>query len=458
MAIQRSYTGGGAGIQIQPLDRLARSQERMSDFITKAEELKFKTFKENEKFVLDQKIDPKLFVSQKHAEIQDQLLTGYNDEAAKIIKTAGGFGNLTSADKLMLNQKRQEIEIAQAKMLADQQRWALDEKTALAKPDYYDVPKLYERGQELFTKGTYSEAPLPIRAKDVSTSLREEASKMRMQYSAPALKTEGGIQFKGSRSQNFNPSNPKEVDDWIVGRILSDPQKQVGLIEEFSKEPIDVQLKYLDDDNSGTVDERERSILLGTAVGRGNPLLKYAVENKKYKDAALVYDDSNWQEIRKPSTGTSFDWNLNIGAGHNKNNEYDVAEATQPTYYGSHTFTDLMNLGSINQTPTEAQPIDEVIDYTGVSPIRKKVADSVRFNIIGYSPKEDVMIVKIADDGEVFSAGDVVSLPAEKYDNLLKRKPIGIDRASFNKSTTTTGGTETPADRLRKLASEGKPK
>lgn len=435
MAIQRSYMGGGAGIQIQPLDRLSRSQERMSDFITKAEELKLKAFKDNEKFVLDQKIDPKLFVSQKHAEIQDQLLTGYNDEAAKIIKNAGGFGNLTSADKLMLNQKRQEIEIAQAKMLADQQRWALDEKTALSKPDYYDVPKLYERGQELFTKGTYSEAPLPVRAKDVASTLRNASSKVRTEFSKPVLKSEGGVQFRGTRSQNFDPNNPKAIDDFIRGSILNDTQAQIGLMEDFSKEPIDVQLKYLDTDNNGMLSDAERSITRGTAINGNNPLLKYAIENPSYREAAVTFTDSNWTPVSKPSN-TSFNWNIGIGSANNRNNEYDVTTATQPTYFGEHTFNDLMNLGSINQTPTEAQPITEVVDYTGGTPQKKKVSDSVRFNIIGYSPKEDVMIVKIADDGSYFSAGDVVSLPAEGYDNLLKRKPIGIDRASFKRVET----------------------
>ena len=448
MVIQRSYMGGGAGVEIPNSDRLSRSQERMSDFITKAEELKLKTFKENEKFILEQsKIDPKLYVSQRHAEVQAKLYDDFINETSQIAKNAGGYDKLSQIDKLKIQQKRQEVDIAQAKMLADQERWALDEKTALAKPDYYDVPKLYERGQELFTKGTYTEAPLPIRAKDVTTSLREEASRMKMQYSAPALKTEGGIQFKGSRSQNFNPDNPKEVDDWIVGRILSDPQKQVGLIEEFSKESIDVQLKYLDTDDSGTLDEGERSILSGTAVGRNNPLLRYAVENKKYRNAALVYDDSNWQEIRKPSTGASFNWNIDIGAGHNKNNEYDVTQAIQPTIFGTYNFDDFVNVGSINQTPTEPINITEVIDYKSGTPVRTseivrtrdgetkktKVSDSVRFNIVGYSPKDDVIIVEVASDGEYFSRGDTVALPADRYDKLLKRKPIGIDRASFKK-------------------------
>jgi len=93
---------------------------------------------------------------------------------------------------------------------------------------------------------------------------------------------------------------------------------------------------------------------------------------------------------------------------------------------------------------TEAQPIDEIIDYTTGSPRRVReityggdkktsIADSVRFNIIGYSPSDDVIIVKIADNGSFFYQGQVVALPADKYDDLLKRKPIGISREAFRK-------------------------
>jgi hypothetical protein len=56
---------------------------------------------------------------------------------------------------------------------------------------------------------------------------------------------------------------------------------------------------------------------------------------------------------------------------------------------------------------------------------------------VGYSPSEDVIVVKLADDGNDFFAGDVLTLPAAKYADLLKRKPIGISREAYigNKST-----------------------
>jgi hypothetical protein len=107
MGITRSYLGGEAGIEIKPLDKLARSQERMNDFITRAEELKFKVFQENKDwFLKESKIDPKVFINQKHAEVQQQLLDEYNQFAADIIKSSGGFEGLGGKQQLLLQQKR----------------------------------------------------------------------------------------------------------------------------------------------------------------------------------------------------------------------------------------------------------------------------------------------------------------------------------------------------------------
>jgi hypothetical protein len=53
-------------------------------------------------------------------------------------------------------------------------------------------------------------------------------------------------------------------------------------------------------------------------------------------------------------------------------------------------------------------------------------------------PSDDVIVVKIADDGSYFYQGQVIALPADKYSELLKRKPIGISREKFQAENKQT--------------------
>lgn len=75
MAADILYTGKGFSTPLQSDG--GRAMSRLSDFITKAEELKYSTFKQNEQeFLKNSNIDPVFFISTANQKTQAGLLDG----------------------------------------------------------------------------------------------------------------------------------------------------------------------------------------------------------------------------------------------------------------------------------------------------------------------------------------------------------------------------------------------
>lgn len=96
------YTGKGLASNL-PKDN-GSAMGRLSNFITKAEELKYQTFKQNEQeFLKTSNVDPAFFISTANQNTQAKLLDDYNKRWATRMKESNN--NLSLEDKQAIDRK-----------------------------------------------------------------------------------------------------------------------------------------------------------------------------------------------------------------------------------------------------------------------------------------------------------------------------------------------------------------
>ena len=435
---QRQYTGENFGVRLSD-DKIGAAQQRMNNLILGADKMVYDSFKENEKRFADMTdVDLETYLSTASANAQSKMVEDYNKIATDIVRKRKGFQNLTPEDWQELNLGRKVLEGKQKQMIANQERYMTDREMVQRNPDKYDMDKWNQQfATEYLQSGQYPEAPLPIKAKDVSNALMLASQKINREYSpTPIEKTEGGIRYRNTQTTNLLP---EEVDDFIIGNILGDDAMVQGLIEDFDAEPESVKLRYLDADNSGSLDSGERSVATTRDMKRDNPLLQYAIENPRYRRSSVTTKLGTWQPIPTPkSTTTAFNWNIGIGAGNNQNAIFDKQKNIT---LGKETFDTFLSLGWKSFT-SDPQMIQTYRDLdTGQ---KRDLNKATRFEVVGYSPDKDMLVVKVVDRVTGLREGKLIGLDATQYDDLLRSKPFGIDRESLRKGGVEEGASTTP--------------
>ena len=437
---QHIYDGKNTAVTLPSGERLDRAQENMSNLILQAEKLKLDSFKKNEEWYLKtQDVPLETYISAANTETQAKLIDAYNDQAQSILKARGGdFNKLTTQDKLELAKGRKFLESQQQKMLTDLVRFKEMDKTIQARQDLYDTDEWNVIKLDYLKNGTLPEVELPIRPISFTKLLAEESYKSFRGVQDVDLerKDEAGRKYKTTIKANRTVEQAKGD---IKDLILHNEAGRKDVYRQFDGLSPQEKAKWLfDENNDNKIDEGEEK----------NGIIRWAQNNQEFIDAAIIKQVNQYSSDNPPSN-KSFDWNINIGAGHNKNEEYPIQPGIkQTTAYGTIQLPDVVSLGVSSQS-TEQQQIPEVleIDKNGKEVITQ-INDAARFNIISYSPSRDLLIVKILDNGEELMQGDVVALPAARYDNLLKRKPFAIDRASMRKEKTTPVNTVTDVSNL----------
>jgi hypothetical protein len=430
------YTGKGLAANI-PKDS-GNAMARLGSFITRAEELKYQTFKQNEQeFLKASNIDPAFFISTANQATQSKLLDEFNKTWSAKMKASNN--NLSLEDKQAMMAQKNLLIAQQQDMQTKQDLWQQHRNMIMQNPNKYDQEEWAVYDKVYRETGEYPLVTPPIKAQSIDMALQKNPITGEVIKQPPEYSTIGGIKMFADVTHTGTEENARQR---VRDLALSDEAYTKDLARQFRELDPQTKLKYLDADKNGTISREEAQDF--------NPIIKWAQDTKW--QSAIKVNKSPWKKIPSTSTKTStFNWNSGIDVNHNLNDQYDrLTNIKQPTEFGVRTFPDLINLGSINQAATEAQPIDEIIDYSGDTPRRIKevtnrrtgkkedLADSVRFNIIGYSPSDDVIVVKIADDGSYFYQGQVIALPADKYSELLKRKPIGISREKFQAENKQT--------------------
>ena len=434
---EHTFTGKDTGVEIKPLDRLARSQERAMDLLTKGEELKRKTFKENEDwFLKEAKVTPETYISQKNTEMQAKLLETYNNQATQILKKAGSVGNLSLEDKLALQKGRQELESFQAKMNSDLERFKLDEKIINNDAGKeYDIEEWYKKDAKgYYDSGTYSDAPLPIKEKPFESWLGTISKGYTGKVNTDVESTnEQGITLKRSTWTNMALPQAQEL---IKQGILTQRGERKNVTNRFGALSEAEKMKWLDTNKDGKLDQAERT--------DENGIIAWAQQHQPFISAVMREDSGASSNLFPSASKKSFDWNGAVGTGHNRNNEFPVRGAVDiDTDEGKVTLPNSLDFSGIPRTTTDARKINKILVPDGKGGYTEKsLGESASFDIVSYSPQDDVLVIKLKSNTSDRTYRDGVNLivRGSEFDDLLKRKPFGIDRSTFteNKASTAT--------------------
>jgi hypothetical protein len=274
--------------------------------------------------------------------------------------------------------------------------------------------------------------------------LKSEGQKVTAEYSGePVFQTDPktGVVSRMTPTTNFDSKDEKGLSNWIVGKIMSNRQAVQGLMEDFDKNATsEEKLKYLDVDKDGKVSEGENAITQATTLKYGNPILQWAVDNPKYRQAPIIPKTTTWTTVSQPGNGKAFNWNLNIGAEHNRNNEFPLrGQVDIDTDDGKVTLPNSLDFSGIPRTTTDARKINSVLIPDGNGGYTEKsLGESASFDIVTYSPEKDILIIKLKSNtsDRTYREGVNLAVKGEEFDDLLKRKPFGIHRQKL----TAQGG------------------
>ena len=311
------YTGKGLTPDIKSDGGAAMS--RLSNFITKAEEIKTNAFNKNKEWLNKmQDIDPVLLLTTASQNAQQEAMQEFNNAAAAVVKESGDLTSLSNdaqnkirLAKGVLISKQQEMQAAQAKAMADKEAIEKDIRGDLNHDDWK------KRWDDYMTTGKYDMSPLKPSAINPDEFYNKTANKVNgTPGNVPVKRTVNGTEVV----EWFKSSGTEEEGRALVrAQIGSDDRLAMGFVEKFQKlketDP-ETYIKYLDTTGDGKVDSNEEQ----AASSMGNPIMEWALDT--YGKKAI--DINTTKPTKLSTTSTKFDFDINIGPGNNRNNEYDV--------------------------------------------------------------------------------------------------------------------------------------
>jgi hypothetical protein len=418
MAIDILYNGKGLSPVLK--NDGGQAMGRLSDAIIKAEQIKYNTFKENEKeFLKTSNIDPAFFISTANQQAQGKLLEDYNKKWSQRMKASGN--NMPLEDKQQMIAEKNLIIAQQQKMQSDQDLWQQHRTMVAQNPIKFDADEFAVADAEYRKTGEYKLIRPPVKARSLDMALEDNAvTGNEINETIP----EERDNLSGFTDVRYS-ATPEQAKERVKQLILGDEAYAKDAIKQFQSLPIEEKLPYLTDTNKdGKIDERDKS--------DKNAIIKWAQETKWEK--ARKKDVLAWRKTEASAPSGGFNLKVSVGSGNNKNQTFDVQENVNA--YGTQ-FGKLLNLGRVSFT-SDTQTIDKYTDLKTGKEI--PVNDGTRFDVVSYSPDKDLIIAKVIDDTEngKLWQGQIIGLSGEKYNDLLKSKPFYIDRPSLLKQYGTT--------------------
>ena len=413
------YTGKGTAPQF-PKDT-GRSSERLSDFITQAEMLKYNTFRQNEQeFLKSSQIDPQFFISKANQETQTNLLNNFNQRWSQRMKEANY--NLSTDDKMKMQAEKNLIIGQQNEMLADQKKW--EEHKALVDADvsgqYYDKEKFYNQNtKQLFEGGSYKGMTIPIKSKSFAGLLRTAGGGLGAKQTVDIQKEDGRVWSTrvNLRDEGINPAtglanNPNdEVSNFIREQAMSaNDQYAQGMLEDWDNQDEAEKSKwFIDEDKSGDIDPQEEK----------NGIIRWAINNPKYRNAAVVTYDTAGSNISKDRTSGGLTFTLDMFGKPSTRYAPQSATTTRlgQTNYGVYHPFDNIPVGDI--------PVGTEIRVLNPEGEEKIIPNTtVTVDLTGYDEEKDEYTFIVTKDFEGLYEGVNILKQGKDWRIAIKRKDL----------------------------------
>lgn len=426
MASDILYTGKGFS---QPLQSDGgRSMSRLSDFITKAEELKYSTFKQNEQeFLKNSNIDPAFFISTANQKTQAGLLEAYNQKWSQKMKQSGY--NMSMEDKMAMQAEKNYIIANQQEMQTRQDLWMQHRNMIMQNPTKFDAEEWAQYDDVYRRTGEYPLVSPPIKAHSLDMAL-EDNPVVGNVWQYTEKEEQGGL--PGLRETSYSGDETqarKRVRDLIIQdeAVAKDAVKQFNSLDEQTK------LQYLDADKNGTISPEEKKDF--------NPIIKWA-QDTKWK-TALKINESKWKSVARGTSTNKPKFSFKYGTGNWVN--YTPPKAIRQKL-GATTYEKYHPFGQFETYEIPTQDI-EIQTMNGN---RIKVAQkNLSVKLTGYSEDRDEFTFTVMKDymsNNSRGQGDQIAvkrsqLPLEWGDiqiELDDGKVVKVGSLSAQSSTETT--------------------
>jgi hypothetical protein len=293
------YTGKGLSAK---LPDTSGAMNRLTDFITKADEIRYKAFKDNKEWFLKQmEVDPVAFLTTANQDAQARAMKEYNEAASLISKEAGGLANLSGEAQTKILAAKNVLISKQNEMKADMAQYLLEKETVDKDGGVnYDPVEVYNTKFAPYLNGEkYNRTPLQPKAKPIEAVVK------------------GTISGVGAYSEN-DPNNPsqlrmvsaskKDVAPQIVDVIMSNQAVKRHALQEWDSLGEEGQKAYLDLNKDNIVSEEERKAGSVLARSLDNPIIRSYVDKHwgnlvdvKFKNKQKGKSDSTTQDKGVPT-------------------------------------------------------------------------------------------------------------------------------------------------------------
>jgi hypothetical protein len=289
MAFDLIYTGRERGVNLPTGERVNKAEESLSDFITKAETLKYQTFRANEsEFLKTSNIDPAFFISKASQDHQFQLLDTFNKRWSGEYKKYQG--NLPMEAKQQMIAEKNFIISEQQRAQASEQRWKEHDALVKQNPLRYDRAKQAVNTDNFFKSGDYQNTTPPLKSKDFSMFLKDQSNKFnKAKISYSSAKDE-----YGRIVDQFTNIDDKDIPSFIESNLFADDQAFQGLTEEFLADQSPEKMALLTDTNKdGRITNEDAD---------ENVIIAWAKKNPKYINAVRQIETTSRNANKSAST------------------------------------------------------------------------------------------------------------------------------------------------------------
>ena len=442
------YTGKGISTQF-PQDT-GQTTKRLSDFITRAEKIRYDTFRQKkQEFLENLQVEPAFFISQAAQEAQAKTLKEYNDKWSQRYKESGY--NLSPDEEMQMIADKNYLQLQQNDLLAHQERWMEHAKLVEAdRRNYYNGNAFWEKNtNDFFDTGRYEATHIPIKPKDFAGFLQKESAARETKYPMGTKRIEGkdwpiytNLIDEGY-GENGLVNNPNDgVSELIRQSAFKDEQATLGMLEDWAElDDTEKARWFVDEDKSGDISRTEKE----------NGIVRWAINNPRYREQARIESSYAPRNVSQPKTAKRTPMVI-----HGKQvTVYPAKKRTEPIRYvdGENKRTGLYSFGG--STVLTDIPTDGAILLRGSAGVKLRGGGNITGQLVDYDINNNTLIVRTTTGipSQNIDPKQLVEIPLA---NVLDSENLPIlDENGREITIAELRGKEKPAERMRRLA-EGK--